>query len=537
MKKIFTTLLIGLLVFNNLIFPVQAAVDNTIKLSYEGNATPIIKDQYEKDVYAVDKDYFNETTSLIIENLDFGTTFDYTLKLFFVGSGDLVYQTTGSSTNGKIELSLKQSLPTGNYNLELTLSQGSQTVVKTIEIGYYYYYLMNVTSTYLNGTMMNTTPAVNQPDFSTSGLLSVSRTKLVQDNAVNIVLSNLTNFDKTKQYRYKVEYQIFEGGNFYNDTLIDPTIFTPQDQVTIRVDNIKDSVNLAINNYNLILSIIDDDINTVVYEARIEYLLNGFLLEEGNILDSNKEKFDSIADEKNQMTKVYLPESKDTQETYYLQVNGEGLSSTKTYYYQLEYHHKDGSIQKTPTVSVKGSALKTGVAIDSTSLKDITSLKILVRETASETLQNSISYEYQLHTITLDTSLEVDTESKTILVSHKTTINELKNIVKIDGILDNNYQVTFINLGTNNKLKTTSKMKVTYQGKTVSEYTIIVLGDINGDGNISMSDVIKLRKHIAGITSLNEIESIAANVNKDKTLSMSDVIKLRKHIAGIESLN
>ena len=61
-------------------------------------------------------------------------------------------------------------------------------------------------------------------------------------------------------------------------------------------------------------------------------------------------------------------------------------------------------------------------------------------------------------------------------------------------------------------------------------------GDANDDSAISISDVLAVRKYIAGIFSEKDISFVAADVTKDNSVSISDVLLLRKHLVGISDL-
>ena len=74
-------------------------------------------------------------------------------------------------------------------------------------------------------------------------------------------------------------------------------------------------------------------------------------------------------------------------------------------------------------------------------------------------------------------------------------------------------------------LMTTGLSSVAIRGASV------VYGDVNGDGDVNMKDVLLLRKHIAGIGAL--IDLIAADVNGDDSVDMKDVLLMRKFIAGL----
>ena len=59
-------------------------------------------------------------------------------------------------------------------------------------------------------------------------------------------------------------------------------------------------------------------------------------------------------------------------------------------------------------------------------------------------------------------------------------------------------------------------------------------GDVNGDGRVTMSDVLMVRKYLAGIIDLTNEQYFRANLVADEYITMSDLLRLRKIIAGID---
>ena len=82
---------------------------------------------------------------------------------------------------------------------------------------------------------------------------------------------------------------------------------------------------------------------------------------------------------------------------------------------------------------------------------------------------------------------------------------------------------------------TTKTINVTVNASETPEIEV-TLGDINLDGAINMTDLIKLRKYFAGLETLDERALKNADINKDGTVNMTDIIKLRKYFAGLEDL-
>ena len=69
-------------------------------------------------------------------------------------------------------------------------------------------------------------------------------------------------------------------------------------------------------------------------------------------------------------------------------------------------------------------------------------------------------------------------------------------------------------------------------GNTFFEGTVLLYGDVNGDGNLRMSDMIKVRNHILGSGKLKGTLLEAADCNHDGNIRMSDMIKIRNEILG-----
>lgn len=89
-----------------------------------------------------------------------------------------------------------------------------------------------------------------------------------------------------------------------------------------------------------------------------------------------------------------------------------------------------------------------------------------------------------------------------------------------------NISVSVIDLNDNDLHEIESS--VTNGGVRVIEY---IPGDLNGDGSVKTSDVVLLRRHIAGGWGV-VINEFAADVNDDDKNSTADVVLIRRYIAG-----
>ena len=76
------------------------------------------------------------------------------------------------------------------------------------------------------------------------------------------------------------------------------------------------------------------------------------------------------------------------------------------------------------------------------------------------------------------------------------------------------------------------KVKI-MDGDTVkAEYTVVVTGDTNGDGNISVTDMIAIKAHVLGSSTLSNEYARAADTSGDGGISITDFIQIKAKILG-----
>ena len=70
-----------------------------------------------------------------------------------------------------------------------------------------------------------------------------------------------------------------------------------------------------------------------------------------------------------------------------------------------------------------------------------------------------------------------------------------------------------------------------------SSYTVVVYGDLNGDGNINSADLLKLRQHLLGKSVLSNEFLEAANFNGDNNINSASLLKVRQFLLGKTNIN
>lgn len=102
-------------------------------------------------------------------------------------------------------------------------------------------------------------------------------------------------------------------------------------------------------------------------------------------------------------------------------------------------------------------------------------------------------------------------------------------------IINNNKYITVQITDKNDNPKLTGPIatgdKITLSTTNESKtYTVIIYGDINGDGEISINDILKLQKHLWNDTILKGAYEKAADTDKDGLIKINDILKLQKHL-------
>lgn len=78
---------------------------------------------------------------------------------------------------------------------------------------------------------------------------------------------------------------------------------------------------------------------------------------------------------------------------------------------------------------------------------------------------------------------------------------------------------------------TGEKMGIDLHGERKS-YTLCVMGDTDGNGNVDMSDLLRINKHRINKQFLSEENLIAGDVNKDDKVDLKDLLRVNKFRLG-----
>lgn len=124
--------------------------------------------------------------------------------------------------------------------------------------------------------------------------------------------------------------------------------------------------------------------------------------------------------------------------------------------------------------------------------------------------------------------ININTKASTIINSIKKIDSKTNVVIKNkDGkTLENEIVGTGSNISISN-------------GEYHMDLTIVVYGDVSGDGSVDALDLLKVRKHILELTKLSGEYKMAANVSHDEQnmVDALDLLKIRKHILGLNAIS
>ncbi len=117
-------------------------------------------------------------------------------------------------------------------------------------------------------------------------------------------------------------------------------------------------------------------------------------------------------------------------------------------------------------------------------------------------------------------------------ISEKMSVQTLQSYISVK---NGSLQVTDKNgAGKSGIVGTGDKVRIlNSSGAVFREFTVVLYGDVNGDGEISIKDAYLMRRHILGETRLSGIYQTAANVSKSNGgITIKDAYIIKRHILG-----
>ena len=97
--------------------------------------------------------------------------------------------------------------------------------------------------------------------------------------------------------------------------------------------------------------------------------------------------------------------------------------------------------------------------------------------------------------------------------------------LKVTSYLDRYGNKASGNVGTGDTLVITN-------GSTTKSYKVVIYGDNNGDGKVSVLDLLRVQKDILGSSSLSTYDKKASDTNRDGKIDVVDLLRVQKQLLG-----
>ena len=97
--------------------------------------------------------------------------------------------------------------------------------------------------------------------------------------------------------------------------------------------------------------------------------------------------------------------------------------------------------------------------------------------------------------------------------------------LKVTSYLDRYGNKASGNVGTGDTLVITN-------GSTTKSYKVVIYGDNNGDGKVSILDLLRVQKDILGNSSLSTYDKKASDTNRDGKIDVVDLLRVQKQLLG-----
>lgn len=207
----------------------------------------------------------------------------------------------------------------------------------------------------------------------------------------------------------------------------------------------------------------------------------------------------------------------------------------------------DGPVQgqAIPDITVSGENLSSGYSVSIPMPVNTSTIRTLGIKIYEEGVETSIESITVSQWFVEDSDIIVSAETLVLddYILSNIPLGTIASSVQSSIIVNNAYSISIISdagseLAQNDKIGTGSKIRINnIYGQTVLEYTARIKGDLNGDGNITITDLVKAKRHLALIAPVEGIYAEAADITRSGFIGITDIVKICRHIAGLEVIS
>ena len=197
-----------------------------------------------------------------------------------------------------------------------------------------------------------------------------------------------------------------------------------------------------------------------------------------------------------------------------------------TSYQEVEWKSSDETIATIENGKIKGIAYGS-TTVQVISKHDNTVYASVIVNVMSKKI---LSDDYGISRNDPNTAEEDKTLEYIIDLEPNTTLQLFLSKIKNEETMIHVYNLDGNEITETTKVGTGFVVKYIYEDVVLDELTIIVRGDLTGDGQINNTDYVKLKNYILTKTTFNEIEMKAGDLTQSNTIVTTDYVKMKNYI-------
>lgn len=380
--------------------------------------------------------------------------------------------------------------------------------------------------------------------FFNSGIYDTNKDVFTKYNSIFLryMGSNLNN-DET--YEYILEYGNFNESN--NSRNYEVTLKTGKVTgfllntigLLFKVDNNKNYINPV---YKLTLKKGDE----ILYvDAPVIYIVNSPTLANVSLKANKKNLYLKTSD----LSYIATRNSQ-------IEFSVSGLGFEENTYYEFDYctslnynNENPNGNNKCEKVKFKGKDLNSGTAVlkyDKKIDKNVKSIDVYLycelKKFSSEnsTIQGGFNVTFVDSKDFFQNLTKYFVDNVNDLIKNISKNTNVEDFTKNVDIKDNGKVKIFDTNGTteiNGKIGTGMIARVVNEyDENVLDLDVVVKGDVTGDGNISVTDLAKIKRHLAGNEKLTGVYETAGNITDSGSVSITDLVKISRDVAKIQEV-
>lgn len=338
------------------------------------------------------------------------------------------------------------------------------------------------------------------------------------DKNGNCVIKNSTTY--TRPWK-SIESAIIGGAEFISEDYIKPG----QDTMYFQKFNVK-VMNYYTNQYMT-------NVMAPTQESEITYKK----LKNANVLDKSYNFIIPIYNEMPERTSLPSAASSDNSLKSIL-INNKAIDNfdpdVLEYSYYVQNNVNKVNIKATPNdsnatadtngdISLTGNETKINIIVKAENTNTRT-YKITIKKVSGvKTVEDIIgTLSTKVHGNSM-TSISPKTDSSSL-------INSIKKADPTSNVVYKNSSNTIVTGST--RIKTNDSITITSSSNETVSYKLIVNGDVSGDGEVTILDLLKVQKHILASSKLTDSYLTAGDTNSDNKVDILDLLRVQKYILG-----